>query len=214
MEGRDNVVYDQPVQDTLWLAKVEQYKEKAKRLADLESKAKAIKADLKQLESYFTDQIPDNVQTFDKDGVRATRVDRTGNIDYSKLLTAIEDELNVVIPETMIEKHRKEGSSYFRITVTDEPTTSVSNEPQSADSTASEAAAATSTVQPEQQEQPQAEPELITPRQLTTSELPESSISSEAKEEAKPVKPSVPQQIARPLPPSNFFEKSSSSMFF
>jgi putative phage-type endonuclease len=215
IEGRDKTVYDQPVKDNTWLAKVEQYKEKAKRLADIESKAKAIKADLKQLESYFTEQVPDDVQTFDKDGIRATRVDRTGNIDYSKLLTAIENELNVVIPETMIEKHRKEGTSYFKVTVTEEKTDSVSTEQQNDGSAAPETAAAASTVQPEQQEQPKAEPELISPKQLAPGEL--DSVVASKEEEAKPVENPVPvaePEMVHPLPASNFFEKTSQSMFF
>lgn len=215
VEGRDKVVYDQPVQDNAWLAKAEQYKEKAKRLARMKAKVKAVEADLKQLESYFTDQIPEDVQSFDKDGIRATRVDRTGSINYPKLLTTIEDELNVRIPETMIEKHRKEGTSYFKITLAEESTDNVSNEPQKANSAAPETPTATSSVQPEPQAQPQAEPELVRPRQLSPGELPETPAS---KEEAEPItvqqQPQPEPEVVHPLPAANFFEKSASNVFF
>lgn len=182
IEGRDKVVYDEPVADNAWLAKVEQYKSKAKYLSEMEAKVKAVKADLKALEGYFTEQIPENVQTFDKDGIRATRVERTGSIDYSKLLTAIEDELNVVIPEAMIEKHRKEGTSYFRVSVTETESKESVEEPHTDSSNAVEA-------------------------------KPESQTETESKKESVEVKQDEPELIM-PLPADNFFEKSSTNIYF
>ncbi|WP_195744184.1 hypothetical protein, partial [Vibrio parahaemolyticus] len=84
-------------QDNSWQERVEQYKEKSARHAELVRQCDAVKADLKQLESYFTEQIPSDVQTFNKDGIRATRVDKTGNVNYQNLLAEIEDTMNVVI---------------------------------------------------------------------------------------------------------------------
>ena len=190
MEGRDTVVYDLPQPDNTWQARVAQYKEKSKRLSEMEKQAKAIKADLKQLEQFFTSQIPDNVKTFDKDGIRATRVDREGNIDYPKLLKAVEDEFNRVIPDDLKEKHRKQGSSHFRVTVTEEcqeeqsETHSVEVEPE------------TLSVKPAKEVIPEA---LTQPQRTQVEKVQEENV----------VTPPI-----QPIPPSNFFEKSTSNVFF
>lgn len=192
IEGRDKEVYDLAQVDNQWAEKVIQYKEKAQYFSELDAKAKAVKADLKQLEGYFTEQIPADVQTFDKEGIRATRVERDGNVDYTKLMSLIESELNVVIPESLIESCRKDGSSYFRVTATNE------------DTQATKQNVSTEQSQPET---------VVTPKQEQTI--------------AEPVEKPQPQAIAKvavkqteeksehiPLPPSNFFEKSTSPMFF
>lgn len=105
-----------------------------------------------------------------------------GSIDYSKLLTAIEDELNVVIPEAMIEKHRKEGTSYFRVSVTETESKESVEEPHTDSSNAVEA-------------------------------KPESQTETESKKESVEVKQDEPELIM-PLPADNFFEKSSTNIYF
>ena len=200
MDGRDTVVYDIPQPDNTWQARVAQYKEKSKRLSEMEKQTKAIKADLKQLEQFFTSQIPDNVKTFDKDGIRATRVERDGNIDYPKLLKAVEDEFNRVIPNDLKEKYRKEGSSHFRVTVTNtEGCQVVQNEP----STQSE---------PAHVEVEQPSLEIVPAAEAIGDILYPKSPSQPKNEEVKVEKVNTPP--IQPVPPSNFFEKSSSNVFF
>lgn len=132
IEGRDKVVYDLEETDNSWEKSVKAYKEKSKVLSELELKVKEAKADVKELEQYFTSQIPDGVQTFDKDGIRATRVDRKGGIDYKKLIAEIEDQLNVVIPPEMINNHTKKGTTYYRVTTVEpeEQEVSTQEEPE------------------------------------------------------------------------------------
>lgn len=187
IEGRDKVVYDTPVSsaDNSWEARVNQYKEKQQRLSEIESKAKAIKADLKQLESYFTEQIPDGLSTFDKDGIRATKVERQGNVDYNKVLADIERHFNGVIPQELIEDNRKEGTSYYRITVTN-------SEPDQAE--------------PSETPSVQSEPEPVSTNVQTQPE----ETKSEPEVETQPKVPLIHQ----PIPQGNFHEKSQSNMFF
>ena len=200
IDGRDKVVYDTPLSsaDTTWLDRVEQYKEKSLRLADIEKKAKAIKADLKQLESYFTDQIPKGRSTFDKDGIRATKVERQGGVDYEKVISAIEDHFNAVVPQNLIDDNRKEGTEYFRISVTNEETKKVED------------------VQIEH-----SEPKWV-PSPLTVShEQPGNSCVENVdydteKTKAAPVVTPEPEvkMPSAPIPQANFFEKSQTNMFF
>lgn len=200
IEGRDKVVYDTPVSNTdnTWLARVEQYKEKSQRLSGLQNTVKAIKADLKQLEGYFTEQIPDGLKTFDKDGIRATKVERTGSIDYEKVLKAIEDHFNAVIPQDLIEKCRKTDSEYYRITVSNEPTKTeaVQTEQPKVESRTAE----TSSVSHEQPGE--ASVEVETPKSESVQEEPVATPQPEL---------SLP---SAPIPQGNFFEKSQSNMFF
>ena len=200
IDGRDKVVYETPLSstDTTWLDRVEQYKEKSQRLADLEKKSNAIKADLKQLESYFTDQIPKGRSTFDKDGIRATKVERQGSVDYAKVISAIEDHFNAVVPQHLIEDNRKKGSEYFRITVTNEET---KREEQV------------------QTEQPQSEP-VTSPINVSqkqpgntsaVSVKPETEKTQE--ESATTTEPDIAMPRA-PIPQANFFEKSQTNTFF
>lgn len=193
IEGRDNEVYDFPEVDNTWLSRVEQYKEKSEHLASMESKAKAIKSDLKKLEAYFTDKVPKNVKTFDKDGIRATRVERNGNVDYPMLLDLIEKELNVIIPENLKVQATKKSTEYFRVTVTDTECQVVQTEQESKPTKASEPV--------------QSEP--LQPKQDDSwfSEK-ESNAVENVNEESSPSAP------IHPLPADNFFEKSATSTFF
>ncbi|EGR0468599.1 hypothetical protein FG064_16505 [Vibrio cholerae] len=196
IEGRDKVVYSTPISktDNAWLAKVEQFKEKHAYLATLTAKVDAVKADLKQLESYFTDQIPNNVQTFDKDGIRATRVDKTGRVDYQSLLKEVEQITNFVISDELVKKHRKQASSYFLITVQETPQDKgVALEQYIPEPDRVQEPQATMTVTP---------PENAIPEALTTQINP-----------IKPKNDANPTPI-KPLDPANFFEKSSQPMFF
>ncbi|BBM67892.1 hypothetical protein VA249_45380 (plasmid) [Vibrio alfacsensis] len=201
IEGRDKVVYDTPIanQDNAWLAKVEQYKQKAAYHAELTSKTKAVKADLKQLESYFTEQIPSDVQTFNKDGIRATRVDKTGEVDYQSLLTELQETMNVVIPQELFEKHRKQGSTYFRVTVQDEHSNAANV--------------------PIEQYQPKvdAEPETKQePTQYTVVPAMEAlaDILGHSTEPTKPEETQPESTFIKPLPADNFFEKSNQNCYF
>ena len=200
IDGRDKVVYDTPLSsaDTTWLDRVEQYKEKSLRLADIEKKAKAIKADLKQLESYFTDQIPKGRSTFDKDGIRATKVERQGGVDYAKVISAIEDHFNAVVPQNLIEDNRKKGTEYFRISVTNEETQE--KEIVQPEQTQSEPVTSTHTVSKEQPGK--ASVGSVKPEPEKTQEIPVATPKPEIE---------VP---SAPIPQANFFEKSQTNMFF
>ncbi|WP_305372776.1 YqaJ viral recombinase family protein [Photobacterium leiognathi] len=116
---RDTVVYELEQAPNDWASSVETYKAKAALVSERETELKAMKAEMKELEKYFTSQIPDDVQTFDKDGIRATRVERKGTIDYKKVLSEVEQQLNIVIDDSLIANNTKPSSTYFRITVTD-----------------------------------------------------------------------------------------------
>jgi acyl carrier protein len=197
VEGRDKVVYELPVVDNTWAQRVVQYREKASYLEDMEAKVKAVKADLKQLEQYFTEKIPSDVQTFDKDGIRATRVDRTGSIDYPKLVADLEKQMGIKIGEKKLESYRKKGTSYFRVSVTDD-CQDVQSE------------------QPKQEAEPTTQVEyeavsLASASEVIAQVLPEvASKLAEVEEPKKDVEP----EIVHPLPASNFFEKSTSNVFF
>ncbi|HCG6133644.1 hypothetical protein HKB31_10720 [Vibrio alginolyticus] len=201
IEGRDKVVYDTPIsnQDNSWQERVEQYKEKSARHAELVRQCDAVKADLKQLESYFTEQIPSDVQTFNKDGIRATRVDKTGNVNYQNLLAEIEDTMNVVIPSSLIEKHRNKGSTYFRVTIQEE--------------SSNQADVPIEQYQPKvEAEQPKQE---ATPLSVTPAEqaVP-SSLISDVETHTEPEEPTPITAPIKPLAPGNFFEKSAQNHYF
>jgi predicted RND superfamily exporter protein len=209
IEGRDKVVYDTPISnvDPTWLKRVEQLKEKNKRLVEMEKHIKAVKADIKQLEQYFTGQIPEEAKTFEKDGIRATRVERNGSVDYQQLLESIKSEMNIVIPESMIEKCRKEGTSYFKVTVSDNSTDSVSTQEKSETPEVEE----NTTVQNKPQELVKTA-QVLTPKQLDSSELgyqPASKVTTQEE-----VKSTQTGEMVFPIPASNFFEKSNQSVFF
>lgn len=201
IKDRDNVVYDTPIAntDTTWLARVEQYKQKVAQLEEMKIQFDAIKADLKTLESYFTEQIPRDVQTFQKDGIRATRVNREGSIDYPALIAELERELNVVVPTSLIEKHQKQGTSYFKVTVQEEPKAKA-NVPIERYIPASET---------------KAQPEIAVPALAASAAEPQAAKVEDVK---KPEKTDVQEEPeleeVKPLPAANFFEKSVQRMFF
>lgn len=201
IDGRDKVVYDTPIanSDSDWAAKVDQYKKKSARYEDLKRQCDAVHADLKNLESYFTAQIPDDVQTFTKDGIRATRVDRDGTVDHKKFHDAIERELNVEIPNSLVEACRSASSSYFRVTVKDEankadvpieqyvPTPTVDTQTECG---ATMTTAVVSVTQPV----PESKPAEVVP---TTEQQKEPQL-----------------EMARPLPADSYFESSNRQMYF
>ncbi|EKA5635844.1 YqaJ viral recombinase family protein [Vibrio navarrensis] len=204
IEGRDKVVYDTPISSTdeAWLAKVEQYKEKKAYYEELERKTKAVKADLKQLESYFTDQIPSDVKTFSKDGIRATRVEKEGSVNYNALLDEIQSTLNVVIPDELYKKHRNESSTYFLVNVQEQP--SDKDVPIEQYNPVIE-----SVESPVQEVVTPRSAEIAMPAGFKTEQTqpPEKQAPAEKEE-------SVPSQPLRPLDPSVFFEKSVQKMYF
>lgn len=199
--GRDKVVYDTPISNTdkTWLARVEQFKEKSAHLSELKRKTDAVKADLKQLEAYFTEQIPDDVQTFVKDGIRATRVVKAGSVDHSKLISMLELEMNVIIPSTFIDDSRREGSTYFRITIQDgsEVNADVPIEQYIPNAEIEPETLAVATTTPASYAIPAAFKRTVVPEP-----------KSEPKKEA------VESECIKPLPISNFFECSTQKMFF
>lgn len=200
IEGRDEVVYDTPIsnQDSSWMERVKQYKEKSARYNELVRQTKAIKADLKQLESYFTEQIPSDVQTFNKDGIRATRVDKIGSVDYQSLLAEIEDKMNVVIPSSLIEQHRSKGSTYFRVTIQEEQ----SNQ---ADVPIEQYQPKVDDVEPPKQE---AQPLSVTPAEQVVPSTLLSDVETPTENEEPTTAP------IKPLPAGNFFEKSTQNYYF
>ncbi|NGZ68934.1 YqaJ viral recombinase family protein [Vibrio aestuarianus subsp. cardii] len=204
MEGRDNVVYDTPLSqvDPTWLSRVEQLKEKRAYLDELQKKLDAVKADVKQLEGYFTEQIPSDVKTFDKDGIRATRVDRKGSVNYQAILDDFAQEVNLEVPKSIFDKHTKEGSSYYLVTVTeDDGKPKILSE---------------SDVQVEQPQQVQ-QPEKSESMQVMTLKAPQEFIPTkpQPRVEATSIETQPePKPIAMPAPPQRFFEKSVENRFF
>lgn len=197
IEGRDKVVYDTPIAsaDSAWLAKVEQYKSRKEDLARVALQKSAIEDDVKRLESYFTEQIPSDVQTFNKDGIRATRVEKDGTIDCQALIEALQQEMNIVIPSSLIEKCRKQGSTYFRVTVQETPKDKgVALEPY----VPSVEAQPQAVMQHAPEQQAKKEPELTNVRQ----------------EHESPEAEQVEPEYLEPLQPSTFMEDSSRSMYF
>lgn len=138
ISGRDKVVYHEQIKgnDPQWHDHVNQYKAKAKSISELESQLKEMKSQLKEMETFITGKIPTEVNSFSKDGLLATRVDREGSVDYDRLLADLGRKMNKAIPQGYIDSFRKEGKSYFRITVTDKsevtPTTPVTTATESA----------------------------------------------------------------------------------
>ncbi|ELA9367520.1 YqaJ viral recombinase family protein [Vibrio parahaemolyticus] len=204
MKGRDNVVYDTPLSqvDPTWLSRVEQLKEKRGYLEQLQTQLSAVKADVKQLESYFTEQIPSEVKTFDKDGVRATRVDREGSVNYKAILEDFAKEVNLVVPDEMFKKHTKEGTSYFLVTVTEDdgkPKILSESEVQIEQS---------QTVQTSDSSVPTEAMTLKDPQELMSAKL-------QPQVEVNPLESQQePDLIAMPAPPQSFFEKSVQNCYF
>ncbi|MEZ9863849.1 hypothetical protein BCT94_05600 [Vibrio breoganii] len=188
IDGRDKVVYDLDELDNSWEQKVKVYKQQSKVLSELELKVKEAKAEIKQLEQYFTSQIPEDVQTFDKDGIRATRVDRKGSVDYKKLIAEIEDQLNVVIPPEMINTHTKKGTTYFRVSAVEPTEQEVSAQEEPV------APSAEVQQEPIQPTPPESVPGLVKPE-----------VQSE---------PEAEVVITQPRQAQSYFEKSSSNVFF
>ncbi|MFA0356878.1 lambda-exonuclease family protein [Vibrio breoganii] len=188
IDGRDKVVYDLDELDNSWEQKVKVYKQQSKVLSELELKVKEAKAEIKQLEQYFTSQIPEDVQTFDKDGIRATRVDRKGSVDYKKLIAEIEDQLNVVIPPEMINTHTKKGTTYFRVSAVEPTEQEVSAQEEPV------APSAEVQQEPIQPTPPESVPGLVKPE-----------VQNE---------PEAEVVITQPRQAQSYFEKSSSNVFF
>lgn len=117
IQDRDSIVYDNSQPDSVWKAKAAEYKEKKTYLDKVKAQADAIKKDLKSLESDFTKEVPSDAKTFEKEGIRATKVEREGSVNTASLIGIIEKEMNVQIPQELIDKARGKGSSYFKITV-------------------------------------------------------------------------------------------------
>ncbi|NOI32246.1 lambda-exonuclease family protein [Vibrio coralliilyticus] len=202
IEGRDKVVYDTPIAktDTAWLAKVEQYKSRKEEYARVSQQLSAIDDDVKRLESYFTEQIPSDVQTFNKDGIRATRVEKDGSIDIKALIEALQQEMNITVPSELIEKCRKKGSTYYRVTVQETPKDKgVALEPYVPD---------VESVALSQASAPVVQQEI---KQTVSSELVENPVRQE--QESPEVEQVVPEYI-QPLQPSTFMEDSTRRMYF
>ncbi|WP_318429322.1 lambda-exonuclease family protein [Photobacterium leiognathi] len=188
---RDTVVYELEQAPNDWASSVETYKAKAALVSERETELKAMKAEMKELEKYFTSQIPDDVQTFDKDGIRATRVERKGTVDYKKVLSEVEQQLNIVIDDSLIANNTKPSSTYFRITVTDG---------DSSDETA-------------------AKDDSEQPKQVITARDPQA-VLDDANVSVEPTKTKAPQEAAPPKEeatvrsPKSFFDKATENMFF
>lgn len=197
IEGRDKEVYDLPNNDMTWGDRVNQYKEKSKYLSEIEAKAKAVKADLKSLEGYFTEQIPSDVQTFDKDGIRATKVVRNGSVDYKKLISLIEEEMNVTIPDAWLEQCKKEDCSYFRITVSDNGNEPNFSQPNNQDKTTKSSDTQQSTVENEHPDT-----DVVTQPSETKSTQDAGEIASNT------------PLTSPPIPKADFHEQSTKNVFF
>ena len=188
---RDTVVYELEQAPSDWASSVETYKAKAALVSEKETELKAMKAEMKELEKYFTSQVPDDVQTFDKDGIRATRVERKGTVDYKKVLSEVEQQLNIVIDDSLIANNTKPSSTYFRITVTDG---------DSSDETA-------------------AKDDIEQPKQVITARDPQAvmddaNISVEPKTNYAPRQTAPPKEEATVRSPKSFFDKATENMFF
>lgn len=201
IQGRDKVVYDVPVAnaDPAWLAKVDQYKEMAKQYSDMKAKSDAAKAELKKLESYFTSNIPDNAPSFYKDGIRATKVERAGSIDYLKLIKAIEEKFDISIEEDFINSFKSEGSSYYRVTA---------GEPETEDQKALNASitniASANTAQ------------QVNVTHLVK-EMPKTSPKVDKVALTKGIERNTgndSHELATPVPANDYFKKSTKNMFF
>ena len=212
--GRDNVVYDTPLSrvDPTWIARVEQLKEKRALLKELETKVSAVKTDAKEIEHYFTSQIPEGAKSLDRDGVRATKVQRDVNIDYEAILNEMAELLNVEIPQNLIDKHTTDGASYYRVTVnTSEVTQSDCSNVIKVEPDKNEA------VQFEQAESSKVEKEVVTLRQPESfiNDLTQQSTQAIVEEESSEIQEAViSSQPIKPVPPSNFFENASKDLFF
>lgn len=188
IEGRDKVIYHKEVAANEWDVHSTQYREIDKEVKALDEKVKALKAKAKVHEDYFKSLIPEDVQTFTKDGIRVTQVDRDGAIDYKKLVDMIQQEFGVVVTSEMFAECQKAGSTSYRITVTkdsDSDTENVSTEQP--ETTKVKEDVAVNVAPPAQ-----AEPEVI---------------------EAVQDEPVVAQIVA-PRSAESFFTKSTQSMFF
>lgn len=188
---RDTVVYELEQAPSDWASSVETYKAKAALVSEKETELKAMKAEMKELEKYFTSQVPDDVQTFDKDGIRATRVERKGTVDYKKVLSEVEQQLNIVIDDSLIANNTKPSSTYFRITVTDG---------DSSDETAAK----------DDSEQPK---QVITARD-PQAVMDDANISVEPKTNYAPRQTAPPKEEATVRSPKSFFDKATENMFF
>ena len=127
IEGRDKVVYELEQKEevaNVWEANVERFKSLTAEVKELDAKKGDLEAELKGLKDYFSAQIPEEVQSFDKDGIKATKVERSGKIDQDKFVDALAFEFGVPKEkiELMQKKYRHSDTSYFRFTVSDEST--------------------------------------------------------------------------------------------
>ncbi|MFA0393429.1 lambda-exonuclease family protein [Vibrio sp. 10N.222.54.A1] len=203
IEGRDKVVYDNPLPDNVWVAKANEYKEKKAYHLELAAKADAVKDDLKELESFFTKEIPDDAKTFEKEGIRATKVEREGSVNTQALISVLEQELNVVITQEIINKAKGKGSSYFKVSVdenadkvkVEQSTLEAVTKPTSIDETTETIVA----------------PKMVS---LPTDLDPQPLVSAQTVEDSQTTQQEPTEYLQPLMPQNNFFEKSKSNMHF
>lgn len=184
---KDKVVYDIDKTDE-WSHKVKSYTTKSKELAELEALVKQAKAEIKTLEQYFTSKIPDDVQSFEQDGIRATRVERKGSVNYKNLIADIEQQMDFEVPQVMMDRHTKAGTTYFRVSVIDDV------EPQPESNVATEQA-------------------VLTPPEAFL-DATNTDVRNEQTANGATEKPVAPAEIAKPREARSYFEKSSNNVFF
>jgi putative phage-type endonuclease len=123
---RDTVVYElqnsvdnAETSTSMWDKNVTAYKAVNRKMKALETQSKALKEEVKVIEDYFKAKIPDDAVTFDKDGIRATKCERTGAIDNDAFLVALSEKTGQPFTDLvdLQETHRASATSYYRIAV-------------------------------------------------------------------------------------------------
>lgn len=205
IDGRDKVTYHLETAMPLLTEKANQYKEKRNEVSKLEDEMKAKKSELKAMESYFIEMIPDDSQTFDfqGEGIRATRVDRTGSINAKKLIELIKDELDVTLPESLIEKAKGKDTTHYKVSITEEST-----EPSEAKAEDAGSIAPTEVENPVEAKEQHIEAKQHPIQQSSDQDC---CIETNENDEINGNSEIIPMQ---PLPPSHFFDKSATSMYF
>ena len=187
IEGRDKVIYHKDGGDE-WDTHSAAYREVSREMKELEEKLSALKAKAKEHESYFQTLIPNDAQTFTKDGIRITKVDRDGAIDYKKLIDLIQNDFSVVVTSEMYKECQKSSSTSYRYTLQNKtaPETDVQQK------------------QPEKAVQVEQSP---TPKPVDEpAQAADPKIDSE--------KPQQPLVIAVPRAADSYFKKATQSMYF
>ncbi len=206
IKGRDKVTYHENVDDSEWDNHADSYRKLSKSIKEHEEKVKELKALAGKHEDYFKSLVPDEFQTFTKDGIRITRVDRDGATDYKKLVDLIQEKFNVVVTSEMFAQCQKDGSTSHRITVQGDSTDEIQDE----------------IVQPEQL-QPGDKPveyEVVPATDIFSMLEPSNAQASQDKpREDIPAEQQLsedePLEIATPAPASSFLKsKSLQSVYF